>query len=401
MATPLLIRGVGELVTNAPDLPGQLGLISGAAIALRDGTVVWAGAETDIPVELLQAETLDVEGRAVIPGFVDAHTHVVFAGDRSEEFSARIDGVSYEEILRAGGGIHSTVSATRAASTADLADESRRRVNRMLRSGTTTIEIKSGYGLTVADEVRMLEVAQSVAADTGIGIATTFLGAHVPDQGMSEDEYVDVVVNEMMPAVAPLAEFCDVFVDRGAFGIESARTIFEAAARHGMKARVHAEQLSHTGAAGLAAEFGAASADHLDHVTESDAAAMAAAGVTAVLLPGAALSMRVPQAPARLLWDAGVVTALATDCNPGTSYVESMAFVVALGSLEMGLTPAEALWAGTRGGGRSLGRGDLGALVPGAPADLIVLDAPTYRHIGYRPGTDLTWRVVKAGALVA
>lgn len=395
----LVVRNVGSLITNASGVPGDLGVIPNAAIEIRGGLVVWVGSEADLPASA--GTEIDAGGRCVIPGFVDAHTHLVFGGDRASEFAARLGGVSYEEILAAGGGIHSTVAATRAAGDDELLDQAAVRAQRMLSLGTTTVEIKSGYGLTTTDEIRLLQVAERVGAATGIGVVRTFLGAHVPDRGMTEGDYVDRVVDEMLPAAAPHADFCDVFVDRGAFSIESARRICAAAADLGLPARLHAEQLVHSGAASLAAEIGASSADHLDHVTPADAAALAAAGVSAVLLPGAGLSMRVEQAPARMLWDAGVVVALATDCNPGTSYVENMQLVVALGALQMGLTVDEALWASTRGGARSLRRDDLGTLREGAAADLVILDAPTHHHLAYRPGSDLAWKVVKAGRLVA
>ena len=398
--TPLLIRNIGSLVTNAPDVPGELGIVEDAAVSVRDGQIVWAGPEDEIPVALRRSAELDVERRAVIPGFVDSHTHLVFGGDRAEEFSARLGGASYEEILRSGGGIHSTVAATREASVDDLLAQSVGRAHRMLRSGTTTVEIKSGYGLTASDEVRMLDVAGRVGEHSGIGVMRTFLGAHVPDRGVTEQDYVELVIDEMLPAAAPHADFCDVFVDRGAFSVESARRIFAAAIEYGLVPRLHAEQLAHTGAAALSAEIEAASADHLDHATAEDAVAMAEAGVVAVMLPGAGFSMRAGQAPARMLWDAGVTIALASDCNPGTSYVESMQFVIAVASLEMGLTPDEALWSATRGGAKSLRRDDLGIIRSGAAADLAILDAPSHRHIPYRPGSDLVWKVVKAGEVV-
>jgi imidazolonepropionase len=214
-------------------------------------------------------------------------------------------------------------------------------------------------------------------------------------------EYVDLVVEEMLPACAPLAQWCDVFCDRGAFTVADARRIFAAAREHGLGARVHAEQLTHTGAASLAADIHAASADHLDHATEEDAAVLRAAGVVAVLLPAVSFSMRSPQAPGRMLWDSGGKVAVATDCNPGTSNVESMPFVIALACLEMGLTPEEAVWAATRGGALALRLDDRGVIVPGALADLVILDAPSYAHIPYRPGTDLVWKVVKRGRVVA
>jgi len=400
MTDPLLVRNIGSLVTNASDTPGALGVVAHAAIAVRDGAIVWAGPDDEIPTALLRSPQLDVGGRCVLPGFVDAHTHLVFAGDRGGEFGMRLAGASYEEILASGGGIHSTVTSTRAASDDELVADTVTRAARMLRLGTTTVEIKSGYGLRTDDEVRILRIASRVGEVTGIGVVRTFLGAHVPDRDMAEDEYVALVIDEMLPAAADHADFCDVFVDRGAFSVEAARRIFAAAERLGLGARLHAEQLTHSGAAALAAEVGAASADHLDHVTEADARLLAEAGVTAVLLPGAGLSMRIEQAPARMLWDAGVTVALATDCNPGTSYVENMQLVIALGSLQMGLTTDEAVWAATRGGARSLLRDDLGIIRPGAAADLVILDAPTHHHLAYRPGTDLAWTVVKSGVVV-
>lgn len=400
MSSPLLIRNVGSLVTNGPDVPGELGVVDDAAVAIRDGSIVWVGGDDEVPIALLRSPELDAGGRAVLPGLIDCHTHLVFGGDRADEFTARLEGSSYEEILADGGGIHSTVAATRSASIDVLVASASQRASRMLHSGTTTVEIKSGYGLTTTDEVRLLDVAATVGEQTGIGVVRTFLGAHVPDRDVTQDAYVERVIDEMLPAVAGRAEFCDVFVDRGAFSVELARRIFLAASECGLAPRLHAEQLSHTGAAALAAEVGAASADHLDHATPADAVALAASGVVAVMLPGAGLSMRTQQAPARMLWDAGVSVALATDCNPGTSYVESMQMVIALACLQMGLTPDEAVWAATRGGARSLRRDGLGIIRPGAAADLLILDAPSHRHIPYRPGTDLTWKVIKDGAVV-
>ncbi len=246
----------------------------------------------------------------------------------------------------------------------------------------------------------MLEAAAAAGEAAGVDVVPTFLGAHVVDRDAEREGYLRLVVDEMLPACAPLARYCDVFCDRGAFTVEEARRVLDAALSHGLRPRLHAEQLSHTGAARLAADLGAASADHLDHATPDDAAAMAEAGTVAVLLPAVSFSMRHAQPPARMLLDAGVTVALATDCNPGTGYVESMPLVVAIACLEMGLTPEEALWAATRGGALALGLPDRGRIVPGAVADLVVLDAPSYLHLPYRPGSDLIHTVVKRGEVL-
>jgi imidazolonepropionase len=396
----VLLTGISQLVTNGSGERGDLGLIADAAVVVEGGGIAWAGTRTATPEGYRKLEHFDCGGRVVLPGFVDAHTHLVFAGDRSDEFARRLRGESYEQILASGGGIHSTVAATRAATYDELVAGATERARRMLRLGTTTIEVKSGYGLEAATELRMLEAARAVGAVTGVTVVPTFLGAHVPDRATASPEYVDRLLRDMLPFVAPHASFCDVFVDRGAFTVVDARRILSAAAAIGLGLRLHAEQLTHTGAAQLAAELGAASADHLDHATSEDAAALASAGVVATLLPAASFSMRTPQAPGRMLWDAGVAVAIATDCNPGTSNVESMPLVIALACLEMGLTPEEAVWAATMGGALSLRLTDRGRIVGGAAADLVVLDAPSYLHIPYRPGTDLVWQVMKAGEWV-
>jgi imidazolonepropionase len=395
----LLVAGIGSLVTNGP---GQdlLGVVPDAAVAIRSGVVVWAGPEAVLPAEYREMAVLDAGGRAALPGFVDAHTHLVFAGERGDEFAMRLRGVGYEEVLAAGGGIHATVEATRAASLDDLITGAVARARRMLRSGTTTVEVKSGYGLEASTEQRMLQAALEAGLRTPIDVVTTFLGAHVPERGTGRAEYVERVVDEMLPACAPLVSFCDVFCDEGAFTVQEARAVLEAGLTHGLVPRLHAEQLGHTGAAALAAELGASSADHLDRATASDAAALRDSGVVAVLLPAASWSLQAPQAPARMLWDAGVTVALATDCNPGTSYVSSMPLVVAVACLEMGLNPEEAVWAATRGGALALRLADRGWIGPGALGDLVLLDAPSHVHIPYRLGTDVVAAVVKRGRVV-
>ena len=338
----LLLTGIGHLTTHDGDP------ITDAVVAIDETTITYAGSQSDSPAQEGR-ELVDCEGRAVIPGFVDAHTHLVFAGDRSDEFARRLSGESYADIAASGGGILSTVSATRSASEDQLFDLAAARVWNMIRSGTTTLEIKSGYGLDLTTELRLLRVARRIGEELPVTVRTTFLGAHsVPVEFRSDrDGYIDLVTDEMIPAAAALADYCDVFVEQGAFSVEEARRILEAATVQGLQGRVHAEQLSHGGGAALAAELGAASADHLDHATEEDASALADAGVTTVLVPGASYSLRSSQAPGPMLWDAGCIVALATDCNPGTSYLESMGLVISLAFVEMGLSANQAFWAAT------------------------------------------------------
>ncbi len=379
----------------------MVGAVHGAAVAIRGRRVVWAGPQPEIPATHRDLPEVDCDGRAVVPGFVDAHTHLVFAGERSGEFAQRLAGASYEEITAAGGGIHATVAATRGAEFEDLVAGAAARVGRLLAGGTTTVEVKSGYGLDAAAEHAMLRVVAAVAARVDADLVPTFLGAHVVPPGADRAAYVDMVVDEMLPECAPLARYCDVFCDGPAFTVAEARRILAAGAEHGLGARVHAEQLGRSGGAALAAEVGAASADHLDHADQGDATALAAAGTVAVLLPAASYALRSRQAPARLLWDAGVTVALATDLNPGTSYTEGMGLVISLACLAMGLTPAEAVWAATRGGALAVEEPDKGWVGPGARADLVVLDAPSHVHLAYRPATNLTWAVLKDGRVVA
>ena len=383
----LLLTGIGELTTGEPGgrRPGP------AALLIEAGTVAWSGPEATLP-EAAGAERVDLGGRAVLPGFVDSHTHLVFGGQRAAEWEARMAGRPY-----AAGGILTTVAATRAADDATLAAGAGRLAAEALRSGTTTLEVKSGYALDTGGERRLLEVAGAVTPET------TFLGAHVvaPEYAGRPDDYVELVAGPMLAACAPFARWADVFCDRGAFDGDQARHVLTAAAAAGLGLRVHGNQLGPGPGAALAAELGAASVDHCTHLSDADVEALAAAGTVATLLPGAEFSTRSAYPDARRLYDAGVRVALASDCNPGTSFTTSMPLMVALAVREMHLTLDEAVEAATAGGADALRRDDIGRLTPGRRADLVVLDAPTAAWLGYRPGVDLVATVVRAGALVA
>jgi imidazolonepropionase len=384
----VLIDNIGSLVTNDPELgEGPLGLIEDAALVLGGGVVVWAGPRAATP-ESAARERFDAQGRAVIPGFVDSHAHLVFAGDRAREFAARMAGRRYEA-----GGIRTTVAATRAASEAELDATTARLVAEARRSGTTTIECKSGYGLTVEDESRSLAVAGRHTDEV------TYLGAHVvaPEYAGDPAGYVDLVTGPMLDACAPHARWIDVFCEQGAFDGDQARAVLKAGIERGLTPRVHANQLGHGPGVQLAVELGAASADHVTHVTDADVDALAQGETVATLLPGAEFSTRAHYPDARRLLDAGVTVALAADCNPGTSYTTSIPFCIALAVREMGMTPDEAVWAATAGGARALRRDDVGRLSPGARADAVLLDAPSHLHLAYRPGVHLTAAVWSGG----
>ncbi|MEV6035083.1 imidazolonepropionase [Nonomuraea sp. NPDC052116] len=377
-----LIDGIGSLYTGDPEREE----IPEAALVVADGLVAWAGPAAQAPDA---DERVDVQGRAVIPGFVDSHAHLIFAGDRTAEFQARMSGEPYT-----GGGIRTTVAATRQAGDAELAAHARALVDEMLAQGTTTVEIKSGYGLTVEDERRSLEIAAGLTGET------TFLGAHVVPAGMDADSYVRLVAGEMLDACAPHARWVDVFCERGAFDGDQTREILGAGLKAGLGVRVHANQLGEGPGVRIACELGAASADHCTHLTPADVDALASSGTVATLLPGAEFSTRSPYPDARRLIDAGATVALATDCNPGSSFTSSMAFCVALAVREMRMTPLEAIRAATYGGARALRRADVGWLRPGARADLVVLDAPSYVHLAYRPGVPLVHQVFRGGLLL-
>ncbi|MFJ4907674.1 imidazolonepropionase [Streptomyces sp. NPDC093249] len=384
------IVNIASLVTNDPSLGdgSPLGLIQDAAVVIEGDRVVWVGGSSKAPAT---DNRIDAGGRAVLPGFVDSHSHLVFAGDRTAEFNARMSGRAYRA-----GGIRTTVAATRAASDADLECNLTRYLDEALRQGTTTFETKSGYGLTVEDEARSLRIA---AAHTD---EVTYLGAHIvsPDHADDPAAYVELVTGEMLDACAPYARWIDVFCEKGAFDGDQARAILTAGRAKGLHPRVHANQLSYGPGVQLAVELDAASADHCTHLTDADVDALASGGTVATLLPGAEFSTRARWPDARRLLDAGVTVALSTDCNPGSSFTSSVPFCVALAVRDMGMTPDEAVWSATAGGAAALRRTDIGRLTPGARADLTVLDAPSPIHLAYRPGVPLVTQVWRAGKRV-
>jgi imidazolonepropionase len=382
----IAITNIGSLVTNDPSFgSGILGELTNAALVIENEKVVWVGSSSSVPVTDQQ---IDAEAKAVIPGFVDSHAHLVFAGERSAEFQARMKGEKYSA-----GGIKSTVAATRAATDSELEQNMIRLVGEMQRSGITTFETKSGYGLTTLDETRALEIASKHTPET------TFLGAHVvPSEYVGqEDKYLELVTGEMLDSVLPQAKWIDVFCDQGAFNVDQARQILQAGKNKGLLPRIHANQLTQGGGVQLAVELDCASADHCTHLSDSDIEALAGSNTVATLVPGAEFSTRATYPNAARLFDAGVNVALATDCNPGSSFTTSMPFCIAIAIRDMGFTPEQALWSATMGGAKALRREDVGSLSVGQSADLVVLNAPSYLHLGYRPGVDLVSQVFKSG----
>ena len=381
-----LLTNIGELLTNDPTLGDEslVGRLTDAALVIEDGLVVWVGAAVRGPA---CDSVEDVEGRAVLPGFVDSHTHLVFAGDRSDEFEARMAGHRYD-----GGGIRRTVAATNAASRIELEAATNARLAALRRGGVTTVEMKSGYSLTVDGEARLVSIARSLTDEV------TFLGAHtLPDEFAGDrDGYVALVAGPMLEACDD-ARWVDVFCDRGAFSVDEARHVLEAGRAAEKQLRLHGNQLGESGGVGLAVEMDCASVDHCTHVSDDELVLLASSSTVATLLPSAEFSTKSPYPDARRFLDAGVTVALATDCNPGTSYVTSMSFVIALAVREMRMTVDEAVWSATRGGAAALRRSDVGYLGVGARADLVVLDAPRAAHVAYRPGSDLVARVYRAG----
>ncbi len=378
-----LLDNIGLLVTNDPSVgAGLTGEITDAAVIVEDGIIVWVGRSASSPAA---DEHVDLDGRCESPGFVDSHSHLIFAGDRTAEFAARMSGEAYSA-----GGIKTTVAATRSTSDDELRRRATDLVAEMRRHGTTTVEIKSGYGLDVANEARSVRIARELTAET------TYIGAHVvpPEYADNPDGYVDLVCGEMLDACAPHAKWIDVFCDRGAFDADQARTVLSAGMQRGLLPRLHANQLELGPGVQLAVEVDAASADHCTHLSDADVDALAGSATVATLLPGAEFSTRAAYPDARRLIDAGATVALATDCNPGSSYTSSMPFCIAIAVRDMRMTPAEAMWSATAGGARALRRDDIGVVRVGAKADLVAIDAPSYVHLAYRPGVQLIGAVL-------
>ena len=383
-----VIDNIGVLVTNEPEAgEGPLGVIRDAAVVIGDGAVQWVGPARRVP-DGSAGSRYDLDGRAALPGFVDSHAHLVFGGDRAEEFAARMTGATYTA-----GGIRTTIAATRASSDAELSANMARLVAEARRSGTTTIECKSGYGQTVEDELRSLKVCTEQTPET------TLLAAHVtpPEFTGRTDDYVRLVIDEMIPACADQARWIDVFCERGAFDADQSRAVLQAGIAAGLTPRVHGNQLSYGAGVQLAVELAAASVDHVTYTTDADVEALAASDTVATLLPGADFCTRNKYPDARALIDAGATVALAADCNPGTCYTTSIPFCIALAIRDLHMSPEEAIWAATAGGASALQRNDIGRIAVGARADLIALDAPSYLHLGYRPGVALVREVWKDG----
>ena len=388
----------------------DLAIIRDGGMLIRGGRIDVVGPSTEIENKASDAEVIDARGKVILPGFVDAHTHLVFAGNRLDDFERRTCGDTYEQIAKAGGGIWSTAEKTRAASEVDLLVQAKKHANWFLRCGTTTVESKSGYGLTLEDELKILRVMRRVNQETPLEIVPTFLGAHAVPREMSVDEYVDLVINEMLPRGTSenLAEFCDVFCERGYFDIEQSRRILSAAKRLGLKLRVHADQLSNSGAAKLAAELKATTADHLEKTDDQGIAALKSGGVQPVLLPGSVYALGSTCYPqARKMIEAGLAVVIATDFNPGSSPTPSMPMILSLACTQMKMSPAEAISASTINPAYSLGRGDqIGSLESGKMANFSVFDCDDYRELAYWfgfPQTHSVWvrgeRVLCSGSL--
>jgi imidazolonepropionase len=415
MFADLLIHSAGMMLTmqGHSDLPArregmsEIGLIENGAVAVREGKIVAVGPTGDVLAEgWVGPDTvqIDAKGKVIAPGFVDPHTHVIYAGSREHELSLKLKGVPYLEILKQGGGIHSTVRTTRLATDEELKTQTKRRLKTMLSHGTTTAEVKSGYGLTLEEELRMLRLIQELGQEQVIELVPTFMGAHAVPSGYSEKEFTNYVVEEMLPQVAAqkLAEFCDVFCEPGVFSVQSSEAILKKAGELNLKLKIHADELDSAGGAELAAKLGVTSADHLLQASNEGIAALAEQGVIAVLLPATSFNLaKNSYARARTMIEAGVPVALATDSNPGSSPTESMPLVLTLACLYLRLTPEEAITAATINAAHAVGRADqVGSLEVGKQGDILVLDVPNLNYLPYHFGSNPVDLVVKSGKIV-
>jgi len=407
----LIIKDASELLTLSPALKEEsgLGIIRNGALAVKNGKIVWIGKTNELSKSWVlkrNGKEIDARGKVVMPGLIDSHTHIIFAGSRENEFEQRLQGLSYLEIAERGGGILSTVEATRKASFEELFLLGKKRLNRTLSRGVTTIEAKSGYGLSLKDELKILKVMRELDEDHPVDIVPTFLGAHtVPKEFKNNRKgYVDLLTEEMIPRIAErkLAEFCDVFCEEKAFNLEESKKILETGKRYGLKPKIHADQLSSGGGAELAAEVGAYSADHLEYVSLNGIERMAEKGVTAILLPGASFFLSMKKLPpAREMIEKGVTIALATDLNPGSSMTESLPLIMTMGCTMFRMLPREVIQATTIQAAKSMGReSDIGSLEVGKQADITIFDIPNYRYLPYHFGVDHVDIVIKKGRLV-
>jgi imidazolonepropionase len=409
----LLIENAAQLLTldssSDPRSPERkLGIIPDGTVAVRGTRIVWVGTadQTSKQISLISGgKEIDASGKVVLPGYIDSHTHLLFAGTREKEFELRIKGATYQEIAAEGGGIRSTVEKTRRASQEELVQIGKKNLDSMLSLGTTAVEAKSGYGLSTKDEIKMLETLRVLGQEHPVEIVPTFLGAHEipPEYAGRTEDYVQQIIEEMIPAVAArkLAVFCDVFCEKGVFSLEQSRRILEAGKRYGLIPKVHADELTPLGGAEMAAEIGAVSADHLLFISEKGMEAMAEKGVVATLLPGTAFFLFLGRyAPARQMLERGMIVALATDFNPGSCMTESLPLITTIACTQMRMTPAEAILGITLNAAKGLRKEkEIGSLEPGKQADLVLLDIPDYRHIAYHFGVNHVWKVVKKGRI--
>ena len=410
----LFLKNISQLITVAADgagakaggAMGEIGLISGAGVLCRDGLIDWAGPMSAWEGELPEdCSEIDAAGMVVLPGFVDSHTHMMFAGSRENEFALRARGATYQEIARQGGGILSTIERVRSTGKKALKRQTARYMNEMMRHGTTTVEIKTGYGLSLDDEITMLEAINELREEEIMDVVPTFIGAHAipPEFTGRGEEYADLVVEKMIPYAGSkrLAEFCDVFCEEGYFGLAQSERILEAGKAWGMKPKIHADELSPLGGAELAAKVGAVSADHLEHISDRGIAAMAEAGVVAGILPGVSFFLDHGYAPARALIDAGVAVAIASDFNPGSCMSFSMPMMMTIACTQMRMTPEEALSACTINGAAALGiSGSVGSVEKGKKADLILAAVPDYRFLAYHFGMNHVRMTIKGGTIL-